>query len=82
MKETGKGCCKDEHKFLKNDTDQKTTKSAFKTIQLIAIALPASFVEITANNNFSSVTKENSFSYPPPRSRNIAVYICNCVFLI
>lgn len=75
------GCCKDEQKFLKNDIDQKTTESAFQLIQLMAVALTVSFVEITTIN-LPSVTEENPISHAPPRSSGIAFYIRNCVFLI
>jgi len=84
MQESGqkdKGCCKDENKFLKNDTDQKVTESAFQFIQLIAVSLPPSFVEL-ASNVFPSVTENNPIGHSPPRSCGVAVYIRNCVFLI
>ena len=80
MKEDN-GCCRDEHKFLKNETDQKTTQLIFQTIQLIAIALPSSFIEFSAEN-IPSVTEENPVGHAPPRSAGVAVYIRNCVFLI
>ncbi len=79
--EKDNGCCKDEHKFIKSDTDQKTTETGFQLIQLIAVALPASFIEISADD-FSSVTDENPISDAPSRSDGVAVYIRNCIFLI
>ena len=79
--EKDNGCCKDEHKFVKNNTDQKTAESAFQLTQLVAVALPVSFVEIPSND-FLSVTEENPISHAPPRSCNVAVYIRNCVFLL
>jgi hypothetical protein len=79
--EKDNGCCKDEHKFVKNNTDQKTAETAFQLIQLIAVALPVSFVEIPANY-FPSVTEGNPISHAPPHSSSVAVYIRNCVFLI
>ena len=75
------GCCRDKHKFLKNDTDQKTTGSAFQLIKLIALAIPASFVEIPYNV-FTSIAEVNPASNAPPPGRSVAVYIRNCVFLI
>jgi hypothetical protein len=75
------GCCKDEQKFVKNDTDQKTAETALQLIQLITVALPVSFAEIPAND-FPSVIEENSVSNAPPPGCSIAVYLLNCVFLI
>jgi hypothetical protein len=75
------GCCKDEDKFLKNDTDQKTTDLTIQQVQLISVALPAAFIEYIVVP-FSSVTEENPISHAPPRNAGVAVYIRNCVFLI
>ncbi len=79
--EKDNGCCKDEYKFIKNTTDQKTAETGFQFIQLIAVALPVPFIEIPSNN-FPSVTEESPFSHAPPKSCGVAVYIRNCVFLI
>ena len=82
MKKAGEknnGCCKDEHKFVKNITDQKVAESALQLIHVLAFAVPYVFVEIPVKN-FSSVTEENPLSHAPPRSRGTHVYILNCVF--
>ncbi len=79
--EKDNSCCKDEHEFVKNTTDQKIAETGFQLIQLIAIALPVTFVEIPSNN-VPSVTEENPISNAPPRSGNVAVYILNRNFLI
>ena|SRR4026208_2301096 len=79
--EKDNGCCKDEHKFIKNNTDQKTTQSTIQLVKLISVAIPVSFVEIPSVN-FPSVTEINPLSHAPPRSGGVAVYIRNCVFLI
>jgi len=79
--EKDNGCCKDEHKFVKNDTDQKIAEAGFQMMQLISAALPVSFFEIHGNN-ISSLTEENPISHAPPRSGGVAVYIRNCTFLI
>jgi hypothetical protein len=75
------GCCKDENKFVKNDTDQKTAESAFQMFQVIAVALPVSFYEIPSAH-IPSVTEENPQTHAPPQSNGVAVYIRNCVFRI
>ena len=75
------GCCKDENKFIKNDTDQKAAETGFQAIQLIAVALPVSFVEIPSIN-FPDAAEENTFIHAPPRSSGIAAYIFNRRILI
>lgn len=75
------GCCKDEHKFIKNNTDQKAAESAYQLMQVTAITLPASVFEIPAMD-LPSVTEANPISHAPPRTGGIAVYIRNCIFLI
>lgn len=79
--ENDNGCCKDEHKFIKNNADQKTADAGFQILQAFAIALPVSFIEIPSND-FPSVTEENPISHAPPQPNSIAVYIRNCVFRI
>ena len=79
--EKDNGCCKDEHKFIKNNTDQKNGEAGFQLIPLIAAAFPVSFVDILSVN-FPSETEDNPISHAPPRSSGVAVYIRNCVFLI
>ena len=75
------GCCKDEHQFFKNTTDQKTVEASLQLMQIVATSLPVSFIEIPAIG-FTSVTEENPLTNAPPRSYTVAVYIRNCVFLI
>ena len=74
-------CCKDENKFIKNDTDQKTAEVSFKMAQVMTVALPVAFFEIFAAP-ISSVTEANPLSHAPPRDSGVAVYIHNCVFRI
>ncbi len=75
------GCCKDEHKFFKNVTDQKISETGFQLIKLFAAVLPVTFFEITLACILSA-TEENPVSHAPPRSSGVAVYIRNCIFLI
>lgn len=79
--EKDNGCCKDEHKFVKNDTDQKSTEAGIQITQSLGVALPVAFLEVSSNG-FPSVTEENPISHAPPRSCGVAVYVRNCVFLI
>lgn len=75
------GCCKDEQKFIKNDTDQKTAKTDFQITQAPGVYIPVSFFEMPAVD-ISAITEENPVSNAPPRYSKVAVYIRNCVFLI
>lgn len=75
------GCCKDEHKFIKNDFDHKTVQSSFQFIQVLATASLTSYDAIPATQ-FASVTEENPLSNAPPRSHKVAVYISKRTFLI
>ena len=81
MDETGKGCCTNENKFVKNNADQKITESAFQSIQLITVTLPPAFVGLPSNN-FYFLAVANPINNAPPWDIGIAVYIRNCVFLI
>jgi len=79
--EKDNGCCRDELKFIKNDTDQKTAQAGVQLIQLFAAAMPVSFVEVHTIDS-PSVTEETPVSHAPPRSSGVAVHVRNCVFLI
>lgn len=81
MGQKDKGCCKDENKFLKNDTDQKNAGPAFQPIKVIAVSLPTVFAEM-APGVYPSGTGADPIHHSPPRSCGVAVYIRNCVFLI
>lgn len=76
-----KGCCKDEHKFFKNDTDQKASESVLQVMQALAAAPPVSYFEVVAPS-VSTITEESPVSHAPPRADGLPVYIRNCVFLI
>jgi hypothetical protein len=79
--EKDNSCCKDEHQFIKNDTDQKVAETGFQLMLFGTVGLPVSFIEITFTD-FPSITEETPVSHAPPRSSGVAVYIRNCIFLI
>ncbi len=79
--EKNNGCCKDEQKFIKNNTDQKTDDAGFQLMQLTTVALPVSFIQLHPGD-FAAVAEESPVSHAPPRSYGVAVYIRNCVFRI
>jgi hypothetical protein len=75
------GCCRDEHKQIKLDQDQKTTEISHYVMALMTADLPVSFIDLSSNI-FLSFIKNDSGNLSPPRSQGIAVYIRNCVFRI
>ncbi len=54
------GCCKDEHKFLKDDSAQKLAENNLQMLQLFSVAIPASFTELPAID-FPSVVSNAIF---------------------
>jgi len=76
-----KNCCKDEHKLIKIEKDQKTTEAAYQMMQLYSGAVPSAFSGLPVILT-SSLTKANPLSNAPPRTNEAAVYLRNCVFRI
>jgi hypothetical protein len=74
------GCCKDEQKQVKVETEHKGVSHYQLNDAGIAI-LPALLFE-TPDTKISTVTEHNPLSHAPPRCGDIAVYIQNCVFRI
>ena len=75
------GCCKDEHKQLKIEKDQKLTESFSQlnkvvteitsvAIPIYSFSLPVFSTQVYPKNN------------APPRSCNTSLHIINCVFRI
>ena len=79
--EKDNGCCKDEHKFVKNTTDQKIVESSLQFTEIFGNSIVPDYPELSSIK-LSSLTEENPVSNAPPRSSGIAVYILNRTFLI
>ena len=81
QKGTGKDCCKDEHKILKVETDQKLSENAFQGMQLATEILPS-----PPNAYIAEALPSTTEAYPvtngPPDSKVVPVYLLNCVFRI
>jgi hypothetical protein len=75
------GCCKDERKQLKVETDHFKSAANFEAMQLASVMLPVSVIKIPGLS-LASIAEDNPNSHAPPRSFNIAVYKRNCVFRI
>lgn len=79
--EQDNGCCKDEQKFIKNDTDQKFVESSpyiFKVLE----AVEQPFFSLILCIQDSSVTELYPVSNAPPRCKGQEIYIRNRTFLI
>lgn len=75
------GCCKDEHQFVKNNLDQKTTESSIQLLHNTTCATPISFVNV--NELYSSSLIENyPISHAPLLKSGIDILLHNCVFRI
>ena len=79
--EKDNGCCKDEQKFIKNTTDQKTAEPSLLLKNIFSEAFIADYPELPLLQ-VSSLIEENPVSHAPPRSHGVAVYIFNQTFLI
>ena len=74
-------CCRDEHKFFKDKTDQQSIKAGFQMLHLYAGTLPI-YPLFAQTHYFPAIAAENPMSHAPPFYPSVAVYIRNCVFLI
>ena len=76
-----KGCCKDEHKQIKLDNDQKAVES---TIQLMhtsgAVLLPA--YGLLPESYPVAAPVMHPVGHSPPRSSSVAIFVRNRVFRI
>ena len=75
------GCCKDENRFVKNNTDQKVAESAVQLTLITAIATPVGLI-YPSEDYSSSLIQEYPIGNPPSRSNGVGIYILNSVFRI
>lgn len=73
-------CCKDQHKFVKNTSDQKTTETSTLNIQFLTTAISPTIVNEA--EYYFSYTLKNYDSHAPPLSSSGEIYLRNCVFRI
>lgn len=79
--EKDNGCCKDEQKFVKNDTDQKFVGSSSGVPKLIDPFRQIYFAEIFTNF-FPLIIEQNPESNAPPRSKGQSLFKLHNSFLI
>lgn len=75
-----KKCCKDEHKTIKLEKDQKTAE-AFQLIQLACVATTVNYIELP-QEKIMAIAQQYPVSHAPPRSSKVHPYIFNCTFRI
>jgi hypothetical protein len=76
-----KKCCKDEHKFIKLDKDQKTAEKAFQLLTSTSLVTPVNFIELP-QVQMASIAQEFPACHAPPRSYRVKPYIFLCTFRI
>ena len=75
------GCCKDEHKLIKNNADQKIAERSVLLTAIAGIALLPGYTEFTVQH-ITCAAEEYPISNGPPRSSGIAAYLFNRTLLI
>lgn len=75
------GCCKDEHKFVKNTIDQNIAQSVVQSMQVLSTATLFSFID-ASEDNFSTRVEKYPICHAPPLISPGQIYIHNCVFRI
>lgn len=80
-KQCTKKCCKDEHKTVKLEKDQKMTENTVHLMQLVAVTAPVSYPVLQDIHTFS-LAAAYPVSNAPPRSSKVHPHILNCTFRI
>ena len=79
--QTDSGCCRDEHKQVKVESDHFKSAIAFQVLQFAMVTSPVSSLETEAFD-FSSKAEKTPVFLAPDRSCSIAIYKRNSVFRI
>jgi hypothetical protein len=74
-------CCKDEHKQIKTERDQKTVSSGLELVKPVHDASVNEYAQLNSVS-ISSVTIAHPNINGPPRSLKVALFLRNCDFRI
>ncbi|MBC9914502.1 HYC_CC_PP family protein [Chitinophaga varians] len=74
-------CCKDEHKTVKLEKDQKITAQTMHALQQVAMATPVAFAVMPVPSFVSPVTA-CPVGNAPPRSNKVPAHILHCTYRI
>lgn len=76
----GKGCCKDEHKHIQTEKDQKASEFSFQSLKYFPV------VFIAYNNLQTNYQHSTVIEYPtansPPFSKKVPLFVFNCIYRI
>lgn len=75
----GKCCCKDEHKVIKAEKDQKASEFAFHPLKFSSLATV--YLNNLSQTHLHSQIIEHPVANGPPLQK-VPVFILNCVFRI
>ena len=75
------GCCKDEHRLVKLDTDQQFTPSDLPWCAPLPMVGSEGFTEPFSTLSYSELN-QYPVNHDPPRIHAVALYLRDCVFLI
>ena len=75
------GCCKDEHKFIKSDPDQKLMEAGFMLMNVVAVAISSDYFQIPAPAIIPLAEAHPTSNAPPPKV-SVDIYLLNRTFLI
>ncbi|MBO9729578.1 MAG: hypothetical protein J7623_13150 [Chitinophaga sp.] len=81
LNKCSKKCCKDEHKTVKLEKDQKLAENTVHAMQGIAVITPVSFMD-AAPAYILSLTTLHPVTHAPPRSSKVPVHVMNCTYRI
>ena len=76
-----KGCCKDEHKQIKTDKDQKVVQSEFQLLKLFPVACAVSH-QVLQDFHVSSFTTGYPTANAPPGTGKAPVFLLHRNFRI
>src|SRR5258705_11087377 len=76
-----KGCCKDEQKQVKIEKDQKVSEPGFVFNKLFIQSSSHASIKINCIYIFSP-SLEYPLTHAPPQTRNVSLFVRNCIFRI
>lgn len=76
------GCCKEEYKQLKVDTNESIEDFALQMMQTLSTSLPPATFEIPSFLQLATSAADYPLVNSPPEKAKVPVYLRNCVFRI
>jgi hypothetical protein len=76
-----KSCCKDEHKTIKLEKDQKPAQAFLNLTEPALATVPVNYTDIVSIST-NSIAQQFPVSNAPPRSPKVQTHILHCSFRI